>query len=95
MYYIDTPIRAGALRDWQQMVTSTRGRWQAIIERHPRTSPSCYHVTGNMHALHPSAVYAFDYDAATGGVSNQRIAFSIPAGTGDPDGCCIDADGEW
>jgi sugar lactone lactonase YvrE len=40
------------------------------------------------------AVYAFDYDPATGEVSNQRTAFSIPPGTGHPDGSCIDSEGE-
>lgn len=39
------------------------------------------------------AVQAFDYDAAAGAISNPRVAFTIPAGTGHPDGCCIDADG--
>jgi sugar lactone lactonase YvrE len=38
-------------------------------------------------------VYAFDYDAETGDVSNQRVAFPIPPGTGHPDGCCIDSSG--
>ena len=38
-------------------------------------------------------VFAFDYDAATGAATNQRVAFRIPAGTGHPDGCCLDADG--
>ena len=38
-------------------------------------------------------VFAFDYDPATGAVSNKRTAFTIPAGTGHPDGCCIDAAG--
>jgi sugar lactone lactonase YvrE len=40
-----------------------------------------------------ACVYAFDYDAATGGISNQRVAFPIPPGTGHPDGCCLDASG--
>ena len=39
------------------------------------------------------AVFAFDYDAATGAIANKRTAFAIPAGTGHPDGCCIDAAG--
>ena len=39
------------------------------------------------------AVFAFDYDAATGAIANKRVAFAIPAGTGHPDGCCIDAAG--
>lgn len=38
-------------------------------------------------------VYAFDYDTATGAISNQRIAFSIPPNTGHPDGMCIDTQG--
>jgi sugar lactone lactonase YvrE len=38
-------------------------------------------------------VYAFDYDAQLGEISNRRVAFPIPAGTGHPDGCCIDAEG--
>jgi sugar lactone lactonase YvrE len=40
------------------------------------------------------AVYAFDYDVETGEMSNQRTAFAIPPGTGHPDGCCIDSEGE-
>jgi len=39
------------------------------------------------------AVFAFDYDPATGALARQRVAFKIPAGTGHPDGCCIDAAG--
>ena len=31
--------------------------------------------------------------ASTGTPSNQRTAFAIPPGTGHPDGCCLDADG--
>lgn len=38
-------------------------------------------------------VDAFDYDAAAGAISNRREAFRIPAGTGHPDGCCMDASG--
>lgn len=42
-------------------------------------------VTGRVDAL--------DYDAAAGTVANRRAAFSIPEGTGHPDGCCIDSAG--
>ncbi|MFN3255119.1 MAG: SMP-30/gluconolactonase/LRE family protein [Ilumatobacter sp.] len=38
-------------------------------------------------------VDAFDYDLATGSISNRRTAVSIPDGAGDPDGMTIDADG--
>ena len=38
-------------------------------------------------------VFAFDYDSETGEISNQRTAFGIPPGTGHPDGCCLDAEG--
>jgi len=38
-------------------------------------------------------VFAFDYDAASGAATNQRVAFRIPPGTGHPDGCCIDSEG--
>jgi sugar lactone lactonase YvrE len=38
-------------------------------------------------------VFAFDYDFKAGAISNQRVAFRIPPGTGHPDGCCIDSDG--
>jgi len=38
-------------------------------------------------------VFAFDYDAATGAATNQRVAFAIPPGTGHPDGCCLDSEG--
>ena len=41
------------------------------------------------------AVQAFDFDAAKGAISNGRIAFRIPEGTGHPDGCTIDADGVY
>jgi sugar lactone lactonase YvrE len=39
------------------------------------------------------AVRAYDYDAATGEISNRRQAFAIPPGTGHPDGCCLDSEG--
>ena len=38
-------------------------------------------------------VFAFDYDAASGAATNQRVAFRIPEGTGHPDGCCLDSEG--
>jgi sugar lactone lactonase YvrE len=40
-----------------------------------------------------SCVFAFDYDAASGAATNQRVAFRIPEGTGHPDGCCLDSEG--
>ncbi len=40
-----------------------------------------------------NCVQAFDYDAASGNISNGRVAFRIPASEGDPDGMSIDADG--
>jgi sugar lactone lactonase YvrE len=38
-------------------------------------------------------VAAFDYCAASGALANRRSAFKIPAGTGHPDGCCMDSQG--
>jgi sugar lactone lactonase YvrE len=38
-------------------------------------------------------VHMFDYDSLNGEATNQRVAFSIPEGTGHPDGCCIDSEG--
>lgn len=40
-------------------------------------------------------VNAFDYDTVTGELSNQRIAFHIPPGTGHPDGSCMDSEGKF
>lgn len=39
------------------------------------------------------AVAAFDYDAASGTLSQPRTAFTIPPGAGLPDGCAVDAEG--
>lgn len=39
------------------------------------------------------AIYLFDYDRATGEISNQRVFFNVPAGEGVPDGMTVDADG--
>jgi sugar lactone lactonase YvrE len=36
---------------------------------------------------------AFDYDLATGAVSNRRPFVELPAGGGRPDGLCVDVDG--
>ena len=36
---------------------------------------------------------AFDYDKATGGISNRRVCVEIPEGEGWPDGMNIDAEG--
>lgn len=36
---------------------------------------------------------AFDWCAETGEITNRRVAFEMPEGTGYPDGHCIDADG--
>ena len=38
-------------------------------------------------------VFAFDYDMASGSVSNRRIAFEVDAKRGNPDGMCIDKTG--
>ena len=38
-------------------------------------------------------VRAFDYDVATGNVSNPRPAVTVPEATGHPDGMTIDAEG--
>jgi sugar lactone lactonase YvrE len=38
-------------------------------------------------------VDAFDYDAATGQISNRRTVITIPEGEGSPDGMCIDSEG--
>ena len=38
-------------------------------------------------------VDAFDYDVATGVISNRRVAITIPSGVGRPDGSTLDADG--
>ena len=39
-------------------------------------------------------VAAFDYDPATGAMSNRRIAIPIPEGEGFPDGMTIDTEGK-
>jgi sugar lactone lactonase YvrE len=39
-------------------------------------------------------VQAFDYDPATGGIANNRVAVQIPPGNGVPDGMTIDAEGQ-
>lgn len=41
-----------------------------------------------------SKVQAFDYDPATGNISNRRDAFRIPSSEGSPDGMTIDAEGK-
>jgi len=39
-------------------------------------------------------VQAFDYDDATGEISNRRVAIKIPKGLGAPDGMTIDEEGK-
>lgn len=38
-------------------------------------------------------VYQFDYDEATGALSNQRVLIETPEGEGVPDGMTVDAEG--
>ena len=38
-------------------------------------------------------IYAYDYDAASGSISNRRVFASIPEGEGLPDGLTIDSEG--
>lgn len=45
-----------------------------------------YYVDSPLHR-----VDVFDYDNATGNISNRRTAIRIPDDLGDPDGMCIDA----
>jgi sugar lactone lactonase YvrE len=40
-----------------------------------------------------AAIWAFDYDDASGGISNQRTVVEVPAEMGFPDGMTIDAEG--
>lgn len=41
----------------------------------------------------PQTVYAFDFDAETGVISNRRAMIHIDPAEGCPDGMCIDAEG--
>jgi D-xylono/L-arabinono-1,4-lactonase len=41
----------------------------------------------------PGTIYLFDYDRASGEISNQRVFVQVPAGEGKPDGMTVDADG--
>jgi D-xylonolactonase len=44
----------------------------------------------------PRQIYLFDYDEATGALSNQRIWLQVPEGEGVPDGMTVDAqDSIW
>ena len=38
-------------------------------------------------------IYLFDYDMATGALSNQRLWVKVPEGEGLPDGMTVDAEG--
>jgi sugar lactone lactonase YvrE len=38
-------------------------------------------------------IYRFDYDEATGNISNHQVFIEVPLGEGDPDGMTIDAEG--
>ena len=40
-----------------------------------------------------STIFAYDYDAATGGIGNRRPFVEIPEDEGRPDGMTVDADG--
>ena len=39
-------------------------------------------------------IAVFDYDDATGAISNRRVAVRFPDGHGWPDGMAIDAEGQ-
>lgn len=41
----------------------------------------------------PRRIYQFDYDRATGALSNQRVFVQVPEGEGVPDGMTVDAEG--
>ena len=38
-------------------------------------------------------IYLFDYDQATGDITNQRVFVKVPEGEGGPDGMTVDAEG--
>src|SRR4029077_18781349 len=38
-------------------------------------------------------IFAFNYDAATGELSERRLFFELPAAGGIPDGLCVDSAG--
>jgi sugar lactone lactonase YvrE len=39
----------------------------------------------------PRRIYRFDYDQATGALTNQRLWLQVPEGEGGPDGMTVDA----
>lgn len=41
----------------------------------------------------PKRIYHFDYDQATGALTNQRTWLQVPEGEGGPDGMTVDAEG--
>ena len=42
---------------------------------------------------HGHVIYIFDYDQATGAITNRRVFASVPEGEGVPDGMTVDAEG--
>ena len=40
-----------------------------------------------------STIFAYDYDGASGAISNRRVLITVPAAAGQPDGMTVDRDG--
>ncbi len=39
------------------------------------------------------AIWAYDFDLASGGIANRRVFVALPEGVGSPDGATVDAEG--
>lgn len=86
------PVRAGAGDLW----SCSGGAATAVISGVTISNGLCWSADGStMYYIDTvtRAIDAFDYDVASGAVTERRRHVMVPEGAGDPDGLAIDADG--
>ncbi len=89
-------MQEGAPNQGSLYVLEAEGRvWRALSEVTTSNGIAWSHDHQTMYYIDTPTreVAAFDYDLETGAIGNRRVAVTIPADDGAPDGMTIDAEG--
>ena len=74
----------------------TTGRGERLVEGIVCANALCWSPDGTVMYFGdsvPGLVWRWDFDLASGAISNRRVFIEVPKATGMPDGATVDADG--